>query len=614
MIKVSVIVAVWCPGEALDRVIRSCAAQTLPADEFEVLLVDDGSPDDTFEKLTALQRAQGNIHALRIDHTGWPSAPRNAGMDQAGGEYCLFMDHDDELFPDALRSAYTYASQHRADVLNAKEIRSDAPSWAWASFQHNDENVINRSRPHPLAPMNPHKLYRTKFLRDHAIRFVEGKRVLYEDRLFSIACLASAEVVSTLAETPFYHWVRSTSPTASTSYGSDREEFWDSIRLVLESAHNRLARKPELLQAILLDQYETSILGYFNDSFPGRAGTTKSIAFIRCRAMVDELIPLHLDRRLGPDQAVRAHLLRSGRSELLEQWCTLSPGWTGITTANACAWGDGRLDVRGTVRWSNAQGEPMALDEQGDDLVRVVPPDFAAAVPPELLRVADALERAETAFGVTDRDTRITWWLPTESELRLTRLDGQIRMSHRVRTAIDPGTAAFGEPLSDGVWDVNLRASGLGRTYQRGVRSNLPAAPAAVDGRAAIAYATKSKMLALDLGQRLRSLVGSGSFAIDAAHFEPTGDGFAFSLPMSNVATFGPVVIEAPVALSGEGPVEGQLATDREGRLTLTGTLRSGPGRFRLFSWVGARKIDTGVDVVVDGNNMTFATGDKTPG
>ena len=49
--KVSVIIASYCPGGGLNRVIDSLDAQTLPQDEFEVIFVDDGSPDDTYARL-----------------------------------------------------------------------------------------------------------------------------------------------------------------------------------------------------------------------------------------------------------------------------------------------------------------------------------------------------------------------------------------------------------------------------------------------------------------------------------------------------------------------------------------------------------------------------------
>ena len=96
--------AAYRPGEGLDRVSDSLDAQTLPQDRFETIIVDDGSPDDTYERLQRLAAERPNMRVHRIENSGWPSRPRNVATDMARGEWVLFMDHDDSLFPDALRA------------------------------------------------------------------------------------------------------------------------------------------------------------------------------------------------------------------------------------------------------------------------------------------------------------------------------------------------------------------------------------------------------------------------------------------------------------------------------------------------------------------------------
>ena len=88
--KVSVIIAAYCPGEAVHRVIDSLDAQTLPQRDFEVIFVDDGSPDDTFARLQGFAATRPNMRVLRIKNSGWPSRPRNTGIEHARGEYLLF--------------------------------------------------------------------------------------------------------------------------------------------------------------------------------------------------------------------------------------------------------------------------------------------------------------------------------------------------------------------------------------------------------------------------------------------------------------------------------------------------------------------------------------------
>ena len=100
--KISVVVPTFNPGELLNRVVRSLETQTMPAEDFEVIFVDDGSPDDTWQQLENIRDTHSNVRIERIEHSGWPSKPRNVGLELSQGEYVLFMDHDDELYPRAL--------------------------------------------------------------------------------------------------------------------------------------------------------------------------------------------------------------------------------------------------------------------------------------------------------------------------------------------------------------------------------------------------------------------------------------------------------------------------------------------------------------------------------
>ena len=122
---ISVIVPTYRPGDGIDRVVTSLDAQTLPQDRFEVILIDDGSPDDTLQRLQVLAATRPNYRVERIENSGWPSRPRNVATRLARGDYVLYMDHDDSLYPDGLRRAHEYAAAAGLDGVVAK--RTDAP-------------------------------------------------------------------------------------------------------------------------------------------------------------------------------------------------------------------------------------------------------------------------------------------------------------------------------------------------------------------------------------------------------------------------------------------------------------------------------------------------------
>ena len=100
------------------------------------------------------------------------------------------------------------AARTHADVLNGKETRTGHAKWAIEVYTANMDNAIDRQDIHPLIPTNPHKLFRREFLLEHHIRFPEGGQVLWEDVFFALDIAPHAKVISVLADTPFYHWVR----------------------------------------------------------------------------------------------------------------------------------------------------------------------------------------------------------------------------------------------------------------------------------------------------------------------------------------------------------------------------------------------------------------------
>ena len=100
-IKLSVIIPTFNRLRALERTVPALLAQDLPAPEYELIFVVDGSTDGTLEMLRALKPACG-LRILEQKNRG-PAAARNAGIQAAQGELVLFLDDDIVCGPDLLR-------------------------------------------------------------------------------------------------------------------------------------------------------------------------------------------------------------------------------------------------------------------------------------------------------------------------------------------------------------------------------------------------------------------------------------------------------------------------------------------------------------------------------
>jgi len=95
---ISVIVPVYIVEPYLDRCVQSIVNQTYK--NLEIILVDDGSPDNSPAMCDAWAEKDSRIRVIHKENGGVSSA-RNAGLDMATGSYITFVDADDWLEPAA---------------------------------------------------------------------------------------------------------------------------------------------------------------------------------------------------------------------------------------------------------------------------------------------------------------------------------------------------------------------------------------------------------------------------------------------------------------------------------------------------------------------------------
>ncbi len=111
---ISVVVPVYKVEKYLDRCVRSILTQTFT--NFELILVDDGSPDNCGAMCNAYAKQDSRVQVIHKENGGLSDA-RNVGKIAAIGEYILFVDSDDLIKETALEILYQLAKQNNADVV-----------------------------------------------------------------------------------------------------------------------------------------------------------------------------------------------------------------------------------------------------------------------------------------------------------------------------------------------------------------------------------------------------------------------------------------------------------------------------------------------------------------
>ncbi len=110
---ISVIVPVYMTEKYLDRCVESIVNQTYK--NLEIILVDDGSPDNCPEMCDKWAEKDSRIKVIHKENDGLANA-RNSGIDMFCGDYVMFADSDDYLQDDMVEYLYKLICEHNADV------------------------------------------------------------------------------------------------------------------------------------------------------------------------------------------------------------------------------------------------------------------------------------------------------------------------------------------------------------------------------------------------------------------------------------------------------------------------------------------------------------------
>ena len=112
---ISIIIAAYNAGAFITRAIASAQAQTRPASE--IIVVDDGSTDDTTSVVRRLSESDPRIRLITLANNQGPGPARNAAIEAASGEWLAVLDADDVFAPDRLERLVALAEAYSGDVV-----------------------------------------------------------------------------------------------------------------------------------------------------------------------------------------------------------------------------------------------------------------------------------------------------------------------------------------------------------------------------------------------------------------------------------------------------------------------------------------------------------------
>lgn len=272
--KVSIIVPVYkVPKKYLEQCIESLCRQTLQ--EIEIILVDDGSPDNSGVVCDEYAKSESKIKVIHKPNGGLSSA-RNAGFESANGEWIMFVDGDDWIEPTMCEEMYNKAMEQQVQLVMCGIYKDFKKKSIEYKFNLEDNKVYQDEEckylQQQLLVYNANiavayaKLIKKGLLQENNILHDEKLRQGAEGLEFNLKLFEKLEKAIFINK-PFYHYMYNDT-SISASHNEVNHEYvikcFEKIKQLINESKNKDLLIPWFYNRLLYVIITTAISGYFN--------------------------------------------------------------------------------------------------------------------------------------------------------------------------------------------------------------------------------------------------------------------------------------------------------------------------------------------------------------
>ena len=243
---ISVVVPVYNVEKYLDRCVESILAQSFS--DFELILVDDGSPDRCPVMCDEWAQKDSRISVIHKSNGGLPDA-RNAGIAKAEGKYMAFVDSDDWVEKDFLQTLYTGIVEHNADVVqcNFQHVHTDTLIPSGYKAEILDETYIKdvllpgmaNAQLENMSYSRWNKFYISEKVKA-AVALCDTQISMGEDYLLNFAVFGYCQKIVVLDTVPLYNYFYNTASICgqyNPQHKYIKELFWENVKSIAK-VHN----------------------------------------------------------------------------------------------------------------------------------------------------------------------------------------------------------------------------------------------------------------------------------------------------------------------------------------------------------------------------------------
>lgn len=230
--KLSIIIPAYNAGHHLDRCVESCERQDVDKQDYEVIIVNDGSADDTVFVAKNLSNKYGNIKVISQKNQGTAVA-RNNGLEEAEGDYVWFVDSDDYIEDGSLKRIMDKIdSHHRPDVFLIRMKILYQGSVLYGGHE-SAEDFETSGKEFIMSGYGPSSacilICKRAFLMLNNLKFTPS--MFLEDGEFSLRCLSLSKRIAFTAQPEYVYEVNEDSKTSMKDLKSENKKIWGNVPL-----------------------------------------------------------------------------------------------------------------------------------------------------------------------------------------------------------------------------------------------------------------------------------------------------------------------------------------------------------------------------------------------
>ena len=233
--KISVIVPIYNVEKYLEETIESVIHQTIGFKNIQLILVNDGSPDNSEEIcLKYKEKYPDNVVYVKQKNAG-VSAARNNGFSHALGEFVNFLDSDDKYSLNAYKAGYEMLTKNNLDMVSYRVFYFDAlnkPLYLDFKFKDKKDKIVDLTKD-PYYPVYhiTSVLIRRELVKD--IKF-DTNLVISEDVKYLSDALVKTKKIGLIASECFYYRKRQSETSAIQTSAKKPTYFWDTPKFCFE--------------------------------------------------------------------------------------------------------------------------------------------------------------------------------------------------------------------------------------------------------------------------------------------------------------------------------------------------------------------------------------------